>query len=74
MRWFKYGLLIISTRLIMHTKEAQIALEVGKVFDEEKYILNYDNLGIGRLIYQLPIKLCELFLQEVFKKGGYINS
>jgi carbohydrate diacid regulator len=50
-------------------KEAQIALEVGKVFDEEKYILNYDALGIGRLIYQLPIKLCELFLQEVFKKG-----
>ena len=39
------------------------------MFDEEKYILNYDNLGIGRLIYQLPIKLCELFLQEVFKKG-----
>lgn len=50
-------------------KEAQIALEVGKVFDEEKYILNYDSLGIGRLIYQLPIKLCELFLKEVFKKG-----
>ncbi len=50
-------------------KEAQVALEVGKVFDEEKYILNYDSLGIGRLIYQLPIKLCELFLQEVFKKG-----
>jgi carbohydrate diacid regulator len=54
-------------------KEAQIALEVGKVFDEEKYILNYDNLGIGRLIYQLPTKLCELFLEEVFKKGD-INS
>ncbi len=50
-------------------KEAQIALEVGKVFDEEKSILNYDSLGIGRLIYQLPIKLCELFLHEVFKKG-----
>ncbi len=50
-------------------KEAQIALEVGKVFDEEKLILNYDNLGIGRLIYQLPTKLCELFLHEVFKKG-----
>ena len=50
-------------------KEAQVALEVGKVFDEEKYILHYDNLGIGRLIYQLPIKLCELFLHEVFKKG-----
>lgn len=50
-------------------KEAQTALEIGKVFEEEKFILNYDNLGIGRLIYQLPIKLCELFLQEVFKKG-----
>lgn len=50
-------------------KEAQIAIEVGKVFDEEKCILNYDSLGIGRLIYQLPIKLCELFLKEVFKKG-----
>lgn len=50
-------------------KEAQIAIEVGKVFEEEKNILSYDNLGIGRLIYQLPIKLCELFLQEVFQKG-----
>lgn len=50
-------------------KEAQIALQVGKVFEEEDYIFNYDNLGIGRLIYQLPIKLCELFLKEVFKKG-----
>ncbi|MEE1351851.1 MAG: helix-turn-helix domain-containing protein [Clostridia bacterium] len=50
-------------------KEAQIAIEVGKVFEEEKSVLSYDNLGIGRLIYQLPIKLCELFLKEVFKKG-----
>jgi carbohydrate diacid regulator len=50
-------------------KESQVAIEVGKVFDEEKSILNYNNLGIGRLIYQLPIKLCELFLEEVFKKG-----
>ncbi|MGN1115744.1 MAG: PucR family transcriptional regulator, partial [Candidatus Ornithomonoglobus sp.] len=50
-------------------KEAQIAIEVGKVFDEEKNILSYNNLGIGRIIYQLPIKLCELFLREVFQKG-----
>jgi carbohydrate diacid regulator len=49
-------------------KEAQVALEVGKVFDTENYIINYDNLGIGRLIYQLPTTLCELFLAEVFKK------
>ena len=51
-------------------KEARIALEVGKVFDGEKFIMNYDNLGIARLIYQLPTTLCEIFLQEVFKKGS----
>ena len=50
-------------------KEAQIAIEVGKVFDTEKYIINYENLGIGRLIYQLPTTLCEMFLVEVFKKN-----
>ena len=51
-------------------KEAQIAIEVGKVFDTEKNIISYENLGIGRLIYQLPTTLCEMFLQEVFKKGS----
>ena len=51
-------------------KEAQVAIEVGKVFDTEKNIINYENLGIGRLIYQLPTTLCEMFLQEVFKKGS----
>ena len=50
--------------------EAQIALEVGKVFDTEKFIMTYDNLGIGRLIYQLPTTLGEMFLSEVFKKGS----
>ncbi len=48
--------------------EAQLALEIGRVFDGETYILSYDALGIGRLIYQLPSKLCELFLDEIFKK------
>jgi len=51
-------------------KEARVALEVGKVFDDEKSILSYEDLGIGRLIYQLPTTLCELFLTEVFKKGS----
>ncbi len=48
--------------------EAQMALEIGRVFESDKYILSYDTLGIGRLIYQLPSKLCELFLDEIFKK------
>lgn len=52
-------------------KEAQVALEVGKVFETEKNIVSYENLGIGRLIYQLPTTLCEMFLQEVFNKGGF---
>jgi len=50
-------------------KEAQVAIEVGKVFDNEKMIIHYDNLGIGRIIYQLPTTLCEMFLSEVFKKN-----
>ncbi|MGI6279080.1 MAG: PucR family transcriptional regulator, partial [Acutalibacteraceae bacterium] len=51
-------------------KEAQTALEVGKVFDNEKTIIAYNNLGIARLIYQLPTTLCEIFLKEVFKLGS----
>ncbi len=51
-------------------KEAQVAIEVGKVFEIEKSVINYENLGIGRLIYQLPTTLCEMFLHEVFKKGS----
>ena len=51
-------------------KEAQTAIDVGKVFDTEKSIINYEKLGIGRLIYQLPTTLCEIFLGEVFKKNS----
>ena len=51
-------------------KEAQVALEVGKVFDTEKNIVSYDHLGIARLIYQLPTTLCEMFLKEIFKVGS----
>ena len=50
-------------------KEAGVAIDVGKVFENEKTIINYENLGIGRLIYQLPTILCQMFLQEVFKKN-----
>ena len=51
-------------------KEAQTAIEVGKVFDTEKSVMHYENLGIGRLIYQLPTTLCEIFLSEIFKKSS----
>ena len=55
--------------LAVSFREAQIALEVGKVFDTDKSIISYENLGIARLIYHLPTNLCETFLKEVFKKG-----
>ena len=51
-------------------KEAQVAVEIGRVFDESITMMSYENLGIGRLIYQLPTTLCEMFLSEVFKKGS----
>ena len=51
-------------------REAQAALEVGRVFDTDKNIVSYENLGIGRLIYQLPTTLCEMFLDEVFQMGS----
>ena len=51
-------------------KEAQTAIEVGRVFETEKSIINYENLGIGRLIYQLPTTLCEIYLSEVFEKNS----
>ena len=50
-------------------KEAQVANDVGKVFETKRTIISYENLGIGRLIYQLPTTLCEMFLREVFKKN-----
>lgn len=46
-------------------KEAKMALDVGKIFDPEKTVINYDTLGIGRLIYQLPIPLCKMYIKEV---------
>lgn len=65
------GTPVVGVKDLAHSfKEAQIALEVGKVFDTDKAIVSYDNLGIARLIYQLPTTLCETFLKEVFKRGS----
>lgn len=49
-------------------KEANIALNIGEIFSDCEKIMNYNNLGIYRIIYQLPMTLCETFLKEVFKK------
>ncbi len=47
-------------------KEAKMALDVGKIFYSERSVVAYSNLGIGRLIYQLPIPLCKMFIREIF--------
>ncbi len=51
-------------------KEARMALEIGRIFDKERNIINYSHMGIARLIYQLPTTLCEMFLNEVFRIGN----
>lgn len=50
-------------------KEARMALDVGKIFFEDERVVAYASLGIGRLIYQLPIPLCKMFIKEIF--GGF---
>ena len=47
-------------------KEAKMALDVGKIFYAEKNVVAYSALGIGRLIYQLPVNLCKIFIEEIF--------
>ena len=49
-------------------KEAKMALDVGKIFFGDRDVVAYSELGIGRLIYQLPIPLCKMFIKEIF--GG----
>ncbi len=48
-------------------KEAKMALDVGKIFYSSKNVIAYSKLGIGRLIYQLPIPLCKMFIKEIFE-------
>lgn len=65
-----YGTVVGEIKEVSRSyKEARMALDVGKIFFEDRNIIAYSALGIGRLIYQLPTTLCEMFLQEVFKKN-----
>ena len=48
-------------------KEAKMALDVGKIFFSDKNVVAYSKLGIGRLIYQLPLPLCKMFIKEIFE-------
>lgn len=63
-----YGTIVNEIKEVSRSyKEAKMALDVGKIFYENKEIIAYSNLGIGRLIYQLPIPLCKMFIKEIFE-------
>ena len=62
-----YGTVINDIKEVSRSyKEAKMALDVGRIFYANKNVIAYSNLGIGRLIYQLPIPLCKMFIREVF--------
>ncbi len=62
------GTVVGELKELSHSyKEAKMALDVSKIFFDDKKIIAYNQLGIGRLIYQLPIPLCRMFIREVFK-------
>ena len=62
-----YGTIVEELKDVSKSyKEAKMALDVGKIFYAEKKVTAYNTLGIGRLIYQLPINLCKIFIDEIF--------
>ena len=62
-----YGTIVNEIKEVSRSyKEARMALDVGKIFFEDKDVIAYSTLGIGRLIYQLPIPLCKMFIKEIF--------
>ena len=62
-----YGTVVNELKEVSKSyKEAKMALDVGKIFYIEKSVIGYEKLGIGRLIYQLPVSLCRMFMNEIF--------
>lgn len=62
-----YGTIVKEIKEVSRSyKEAKMALDVGKIFYSDRNVIAYSNLGIGRLIYQLPMPLCKMFIQEIF--------
>ena len=63
-----YGTVVNDIKEVSKSyKEAKLALDVGKIFCGEKKVIAFSALGIGRLIYQLPIPLCKMFIREIFE-------
>ena len=64
-----YGTIVHELKEVSRSyKEARMALDVGKIFFDGRTVIAYSSLGIGRLIYQLPIPLCKMFIKEIFSQ------
>lgn len=65
--WVSYSNMADDLKQLSNAyKEARTAMEIGKIFYSERNVFSYRRLGIGRLIYQLPVSICEMFIQEIF--------
>jgi carbohydrate diacid regulator len=63
-----YGTVVNEIKEVSRSfKEAKMAMDVGKIFYDDITVIAYSKLGIGRLIYQLPIPLCKIFIREIFE-------
>lgn len=69
-----YGTIVSELKDVSKSyKEAKMALDVGKIFYVERKVNSYSSLGIGRLIYQLPVNLCKIFIDEIFGDNIPLN-
>ena len=69
-----YGTIVDELKDLSRSyKEAKMAMDVGRIFDAGKRVISYNELGIGRLIYQLPPNLCRMFIREIFGEGEMIE-
>lgn len=69
-----YGTIVEELKDLSRSyKEARMAMDVGRIFYAGKRVISYNELGIGRLIYQLPPNLCRMFIQEIFEAGEMVE-
>lgn len=68
MVYVSFGTVVSEIKEVSRSyKEAKMAMDVGRIFYPEKNVIAYSSLGIGRLIYQLPLPLCKMFIREIFE-------
>lgn len=73
--WVSYSNTVDDIRQLSNAyKEARMAMEIGKIFYAERNVFAYNRLGIGRLVYQLPLSVCEMFIREIFEDDNALDT